>query len=50
MSKGSSKRPLSVPKKEFEDNWNKIFNKSKSKKIKLEFFMDLCTWNKQSIL
>ena len=38
MSKGSSKRPLSIPKKEFEDNWNKIFNKSKSKKNKARVF------------
>jgi hypothetical protein len=26
MSKGSSKRPLSIPKEQFNDNWNKIFN------------------------
>jgi|TARA_R110000822_G_scaffold175029_1_gene314628 hypothetical protein len=25
MSKGSKPRPLAVPKKKFDDNWDKIF-------------------------
>jgi len=29
MGKGSKKRPLSVPKKKFDENWDKIFKKKK---------------------
>ena len=29
MSKGSTKRPMQVPKKQFEDAWDKIFKKGK---------------------
>lgn len=27
--KGSQPRPLSIPRKQFDDNWEKIFGKSK---------------------
>jgi hypothetical protein len=27
--KGDKQRPLSVPRKQFDDNWDKIFGKSK---------------------
>ena len=27
--KGSKPRPLSIPRKQFEDNWNRIFGKKK---------------------
>jgi hypothetical protein len=30
--KGSKPRPLSVPRKVFEDNWDRIFKKKKEKK------------------
>jgi hypothetical protein len=30
--KGSKPRPLSVPRKQFDDNWNRIFGKKKSSK------------------
>ena len=30
--KGSKPRPLSVPRKQFEDNWDKIFGKKLPKK------------------
>lgn len=33
MSKGSARRPASVPKKAFDSNWDKIF-KPKKKKAK----------------
>ena len=29
MSKGSTPRPRQVPRKQYEDNWDKIFNKKK---------------------
>jgi len=29
--KGSKPRPLSVPKKQFDDNWDSIFKKPKKK-------------------
>jgi len=29
MSKGSTQRPMQVPKKQFEDAWDKIFKKGK---------------------
>ena len=33
MGKGSKPRPVSIPRKQFEDNWDKIFNnKDKEKK------------------
>jgi hypothetical protein len=32
--KGSEPRPLSVPRKQFDDNWERIFGKSKSPKTK----------------
>jgi len=31
MSKGSKPRPLSIPKKDFDDKWDKIFKKSRTK-------------------
>lgn len=30
--KGSKPRPLSVPRKQFDDNWERIFGKKKEKK------------------
>ena len=30
--KGSKPRPLSVPRKKFDDNWERIFRKGKKKK------------------
>lgn len=30
--KGSGRRPLSVTRKEFEENWDKLFKNSKKKK------------------
>jgi len=30
--KGSKPRPLSVPRKKFDDNWDRIFGKKKTKK------------------
>ena len=30
--KGSKPRPLSVPRKKFEENWDRIFGKKKSKR------------------
>lgn len=30
--KGSSPRPFSVPRKKFDENWDKIFGKKKDKK------------------
>ncbi len=32
--KGSSPRPFSVPRKTYEDNWEKIFSKKKEKEEK----------------
>ena len=32
--KGSSPRPLSVDRKKFEDNWDRIFTKKKEEKKK----------------
>jgi hypothetical protein len=32
--KGSSPRPFSVPRKTYEDNWEKIFSKKKEKQEK----------------
>jgi len=33
MGKGSKPRPVNIPRKQFEDNWDKIFNnKNKEKK------------------
>lgn len=29
MSKGSRQRPLSIPQKEFDKNWDNIFSKNK---------------------
>lgn len=29
MSKGSSPRPISIPRKQFDENWERIFAKSK---------------------
>ncbi len=29
MSKGSKQRPLKVPRKQFDENWDRIFNKKK---------------------
>lgn len=29
--KGDKSRPLSIPKKEFDDKWDKIFNNEKEK-------------------
>lgn len=29
--KGSKPRPLSVPRKQFDDNWERIFGKAKKK-------------------
>ena len=34
--KGSSPRPYSVPRKTYEDNWEKIFGKNKNKDDKKE--------------
>jgi hypothetical protein len=34
MSKGSKARPISIPKKDFESEWDRIFNKPKVKKDK----------------
>ena len=31
MSKGSTRRPIKVPKKQFDDNWEKIFKPKKKK-------------------
>jgi hypothetical protein len=31
--KGSKPRPLSVPRKTYEENWNRIFGKNKNKKL-----------------
>ena len=30
--KGSKPRPLSIPRKRFEENWDRIFGKKKEKK------------------
>jgi hypothetical protein len=30
--KGSKPRPLSVPRKQFDDNWDRIFGKKKDQK------------------
>lgn len=35
MGKGSKQRPCKVPKKQFDDNWDKIFRASVARKIKL---------------
>ena len=32
--KGSKPRPLSVPQKQFDDNWDAIFKKAKKKQAK----------------
>ena len=32
MSKGSKQRPLQVPKKQFDDNWDRIFGSNKKEK------------------
>ncbi len=32
--KGDKRRPRQVPTKQYEDNWDKIFGKSKEKKSK----------------
>jgi hypothetical protein len=32
--KGSKPRPLSIPRKQFEDNWQRIFGKKKQPKQK----------------
>jgi hypothetical protein len=32
--KGSKPRPLSIPRKQFEDNWERIFGKKKQDKQK----------------
>lgn len=32
--KGSKPRPLSVPRKQFDDNWDRIFGKKKSERDK----------------
>lgn len=34
MSKGSKPRPISVPKKQFDENWDKIFNNKEKKEDK----------------
>jgi len=34
MSKGSTQRPLGVPKKKFDENWDRIFGKNKKKNDK----------------
>ena len=34
MSKGSGRRPAKVPRKQFEDNWDKVFGKKKPQKPK----------------
>lgn len=34
MSKGSNQRPSKVPKKQYEENWDKIFGKKKNEKPK----------------
>jgi len=31
MSKGSNRRPLKVPQKQVDDNWDRIFKKEKPK-------------------
>ena len=31
MGKGSKQRPLSVPKKQFDENWDKIFKRKNEK-------------------
>ena len=36
MSKGSSPRPYSVDKKTFDDNWDRIFNKTTDHLAELE--------------
>ena len=33
--KGSKPRPISVPRKQFDENWERIFGKKKSKKEKI---------------
>ncbi len=33
MSKGSSPRPFSVTQKEFDSNWDRIFNKPSPKEV-----------------
>jgi len=33
--KGSKPRPLSISRKKFDDNWNRIFRKKKSRKEKI---------------
>ncbi len=35
MSKGSKTRPLTVPKEQFNANWDAIFKKKKNKVLKL---------------
>ena len=32
--KGSKPRPLSIPRKQFDDNWDRIFGKKKSERDK----------------
>lgn len=34
MGKGSNRRPIKVPQKKFEENWERIFGKSKKKNEK----------------
>ena len=33
--KGSKPRPLSIPRKQFDDNWDRIFGKKKDSKIEI---------------
>lgn len=36
MGKGSTPRPYEVPRKQFEDNWEKVFGKKKSQEKPIE--------------
>lgn len=46
--KGSRQRPCSVDRKTFEDNWDKIFNKSKVEK-ELKELKELSRWNHMAL-